>query len=629
MAERRRRAMIAAGVGLAVVVVGAGVAWAGMRGSGPSYRLATVTRGNVSQTVTEVGTIASASSATLAFPVSGTVQTVRVKTGDRVAAGQTVATLDTTQLQAAVDAAQSTLADAKQRLADDEDGQSSTASVPSSSAGAVRQIALVTPLARPSARPTSEPSAPASGTGGSASGAAGGSASSLGAAKAALVQAQRAVTSAQARLDALLQDSVVATACRAGTVTFSTVSDADGVVSGTVTGADGLPVALLGGTDAAGAPVPPSTVRNGRYSFGSAADPLKAGASYTVQLGDESNGLTVGPSCASALGQVKAATAALEKAIGALENAVNAYARAAGTSGGASGGTSGQGGSSSRPSGGVSAGSPRSPSAAGGRTGTSGGSGTQTPSGTGTVASAQQIAADQKTIDAARAELAVARQNRAQAVLTTPIAGTVATVALSAGQAVSAGSPSATIMVIGPGQKKIETTVGIADIDLVRQGDPVRVTVDGVTGTIPGRVTTIGILNSTGTSGTTTTYPVTVLLDTTTRALYDGAGATLAIDVGSRRNVLTVPISAVHTAAFGSVVDVYRDGKITAARVRTGIRGVDAVEVTSGLQAGQQVVLAVVSEPIPSNSKAPNGRRGAGLFGDGGARFVGGGPGGR
>jgi multidrug efflux pump subunit AcrA (membrane-fusion protein) len=265
----------------------------------------------------------------------------------------------------------------------------------------------------------------------------------------------------------------------------------------------------------------------------------------------------------------------------------------------------------------------------GGGTGTTGGSGTQTPSTTGTVASAQQIAADQKTIDAARAELAVAKQNRAQALLTSPIAGTVAAVSLSAGQPVSAGSSSATIMVIGPGQKKIETTVGIADIDLVKKGDPVQVTVDGVTGTIPGHVTTIGILNSTGTSGTTTTYPVTVLLDTTTRALYDGAGATAAIDVGSRRNVLTVPISAVHTAAFGSVVDVYRDGKITATRVQTGIRGVDAVEITSGLQTGEKVVLAVVSDPIPSNSNGPNRRPGAGLFGGGGARFVGGGPGGR
>jgi trimeric autotransporter adhesin len=185
--------------------------------------------------------------------------------------------------------------------------------------------------------------------------------------------------------------------------------------------------------------------------------------------------------------------------------------------------------------------------------------------------------------------------------------------------------------VIGKGQKQITTAVGIADIDLVKKGDRVTVTVDGVTGTLSGTVGLVGIMNTSGTSGTTTTYPATVLLDRTGRALYDGAGATVAIQVGTKQHVLTVPISAVHRSAFGTTVDVYAGGKVTATPVQTGIRGVGDTEITSGLRAGQQVVLAVVSDPVPSGNSASSVRRGAGLLsGTGGAaRFAGGARGGR
>ena len=98
----------------AVVLVGAGsaVAIASTASGGPSLRVASVVRGSVTETVESSGTVSSSSKSVLSFPVSGTVSSVRVKIGDAVKAGQTLAELDTTSLQSGVDAARTSLASA-------------------------------------------------------------------------------------------------------------------------------------------------------------------------------------------------------------------------------------------------------------------------------------------------------------------------------------------------------------------------------------------------------------------------------------------------------------------------------------------------------------------------------------
>lgn len=676
MARKSHVRVIVTSAVVAVAVAGGGVAWATTRSSGPTYRFASASRATVHQTVTEVGTIASADQATVAFPVSGTVASVKVKVGQRVAAGRTVATLETASLESSIESAKSTVASAKQRLVSDQDGQTSTTTTSStsqpvgnaSSSGAlttnsVSDVALV--AAAPSASATARPSgAPTGGGSGGASGGGSGGGSggtSVAKAKAAVSPAQHQVTAAQAKVDGLLTTLSAdmknsATACDNLSTAITTSYAADGTVSGTVgDSSDGLAVTLTG-TDANDAPITmTTTVAGGAFHFNG----LPGAKAYQVTIGNQKSGVTFVDSCTAALntGQtderdVAQATKALTTAIDQLDDAVTKYLDAvqaadSSTDGSPSGGTDSSAPTSRPSSGAGNVSRPSGGAATSGSTATSGGTGTRT-GGTGsttgsgattmtTTITAEQIAADQKSIDAAKAELAVARQNRAEAVLATPISGTVAAVAISSGSSVSAGSSTSTITVIGYGQKKITTTVGVADIDLVKQGQPVAVTVDGVSTTLSGRVTLIGVLNTSGTSGTTTTYPVTVLLDKTSRTLYDGAGATVAIDVGTKQNALTVPTSAVHLSAIGSTVSVYSDGKVTTTRVQTGVRGVGSTEITSGLAAGQKVVIAVVSAAIPSSNSNTNNRGGAstllgGTAGGGAARFAGGAggpPGGR
>ena len=117
-ARRRRRRVTALGAGLAVIAAGTATAVAETGGDGPQYRLASVGRGSVVGTVESSGTVSASSKTSAAFAVSGTVDAVRVRVGERVSKGQVLAKLDDTSLQDDVDSARSALASAKQRLAD-------------------------------------------------------------------------------------------------------------------------------------------------------------------------------------------------------------------------------------------------------------------------------------------------------------------------------------------------------------------------------------------------------------------------------------------------------------------------------------------------------------------------------
>jgi HlyD family secretion protein len=241
-------------------------------------------------------------------------------------------------------------------------------------------------------------------------------------------------------------------------------------------------------------------------------------------------------------------------------------------------------------------------------------------------ASAAQLAADQAAVDAANAELAVARQNLSAATLTSPLAGTVADVTMTAGQSATANSAAAEVVVIGGGQDEVTTAVTDAQVGQVRPGEQAMVTPDGATRPITGTVTQIGALGTTTSSGTAS-YPVTISLDSTSQQLFDGATASVRITLGTANAAVTVPTSAIHTVGGFSVVTTVVDGKPTLARVTVGVRGPVVTQVMSGLRAGDQVSLADIDAPMPTASNTAGGGRFGGGGGGGLARTAFGGGG--
>lgn len=106
----------------------------------PSYRLAPVTTGNVTQTVSTSGTVDHVNRADLSFGTEGTLATVPAP-GDKVTAGQELATVDTTELAAAVDQAAADLAAAEDAAEESDAAESAQGTVAEAMAAAQAALA--------------------------------------------------------------------------------------------------------------------------------------------------------------------------------------------------------------------------------------------------------------------------------------------------------------------------------------------------------------------------------------------------------------------------------------------------------------------------------------------------------
>lgn len=127
--RRPRRRAIVAGVVVVVLVAALVVYLTVLRPRASSAQEAGATQpttvevgtATFEQTVTTTGTLTPGVQEDVSFDASGTVQTVDVAAGDTVEAGQTLATIDTLQLDAALASANADLAQAQADLADAEE----------------------------------------------------------------------------------------------------------------------------------------------------------------------------------------------------------------------------------------------------------------------------------------------------------------------------------------------------------------------------------------------------------------------------------------------------------------------------------------------------------------------------
>ena len=211
------------------------------------------------------------------------------------------------------------------------------------------------------------------------------------------------------------------------------------------------------------------------------------------------------------------------------------------------------------------------------------------------------MVAYQAAVDAAAADVATAQESVAQATITSPIDGTVVSLSLQVGQQVTASSSTANIVIAGSGGYEVATSVGVNDISQAKVGEAASVVPDGSLQAIDGRVVFIG---SPSMSSTTTTYPVVIGLDGSPTGLRNGAMATTTIEVAtSKVSAVLVPTSAVqNTTGVRHTVTVLAGGKTTTVPVEIGVVGAQATEITSGLNAGQTVVIADLHAAVPSSN---------------------------
>ena len=223
--------------------------------------------------------------------------------------------------------------------------------------------------------------------------------------------------------------------------------------------------------------------------------------------------------------------------------------------------------------------------------------------------------------------------------ITAPITGTIVDKNYNAGETSESNQVLCTIYDLS----YLTMTLSVDELDIanIAVGQSVTIVADAVEDTTyTGVVTKVSVAGTS--SGSATTYPVTIRIDETD-GLLPGMSVDATIELASAENVLAIPSAALNrgntvlvtadspSAVNGTLVESTTEGgeDYYSVEVTIGVNGDDYIEVTSGLQEGDTVAY------IPTSSSSdnmfgmmggmPGGMGGGGMPGGGGG--MGGGPG--
>lgn len=185
-------------------------------------------------------------------------------------------------------------------------------------------------------------------------------------------------------------------------------------------------------------------------------------------------------------------------------------------------------------------------------------------------------------------------------------AGTTTSTTSGTGNASSAAAASASsagngfITIANPSELEVTANIAEADAAGIQLGQQATVTFPATNDTATGTVTQI-TPQSTVTNNVVL-YPITVSLDTAPPGVKTGSTASLAITDGTATGVLEVPTAAITTVGTNHTVTVRRDGTDTVVPVGVGLTGATTTEITSGLAAGDVLVLPSPTAPTTAPS---------------------------
>jgi multidrug efflux pump subunit AcrA (membrane-fusion protein) len=195
----------------------------------------------------------------------------------------------------------------------------------------------------------------------------------------------------------------------------------------------------------------------------------------------------------------------------------------------------------------------------------------------------------------------------------------------------SSSSGSAFITLLDLSRMQLVVPMAESSIGKVKVGQPATVTVQALpTEKLAAHVTSISLL-PTSNSGVVS-YQVTLKLDQLQSGLRDGMSATAQIVVSQAQGAISVPSAAITTRGGSSTVTVVRNGKQVPQTVVTGVVGDSTTQVLSGLTAGEQVAIPIVTVSSSSSpgttgtgTRTGTGAGGGGLGAGGGGLGGGGG----
>ncbi|MFN7976336.1 MAG: efflux RND transporter periplasmic adaptor subunit [Acidobacteriota bacterium] len=201
----------------------------------------------------------------------------------------------------------------------------------------------------------------------------------------------------------------------------------------------------------------------------------------------------------------------------------------------------------------------------------------------------------------------VARATLGKSVLRAPFPGVVAELQAHLGEWITPSPPGiampSVVELIDPDASYVSAPLDEVDAGKVHAGLPVRVSMDAYPGrSFPGKVVRVApyVVDRELQSRT---FEIEVDFDDAVfaRTLLPGASADVEVILAAKDGVLRVPSYAL---LEGGKALVFKDGKLAAAKVETGLRNWEFAEVTAGLAAGDKVVTSLDREEVKEGAKA-------------------------
>ena len=197
-----------------------------------------------------------------------------------------------------------------------------------------------------------------------------------------------------------------------------------------------------------------------------------------------------------------------------------------------------------------------------------------------------ELAAQSAKPVASEAGVALLRTQINDAAVKSPIDGVVAVCNVKVGEMASAALVG--MVVVNMDQVLLQTDVTEQHINRLQVGKEVAVTISAAGGTpFAGVISEV----APAASAFTLTYPIKIRLDNPNHVIKPGMFAEADIVVAEKQNALIVPIAALVDSSGQTKVYVVTDHMAKSVAVETGIRTDDEVEIVSGLNAGDVVVV--------------------------------------
>jgi RND family efflux transporter MFP subunit len=219
-----------------------------------------------------------------------------------------------------------------------------------------------------------------------------------------------------------------------------------------------------------------------------------------------------------------------------------------------------------------------------------------------------------QSVDTAKAKSLMAKANleRAETLLgfckiTAPFSGVITRRAVDPGAFVpaatsgSAAQNAVVVTLMDFDKVRVQVAVPEPEVPLIRNGLPVKVTVDELPGrTFDGSVTRF----SQALDDATKTMLAEIDLQNPKRELRPGMYATVKLGVEKHTDALLIPLEAAVIEKSGTSVFIVADGKAKKVPVKTGFNDSASVEILEGLAPNQPVIL--VGKMVLNSGQAVN-----------------------